>query len=77
LDCLLNFANKGIKTQDNIPEIKGKAIPTQVWTGPEGSRLSLPQFKESAHEGGKFVRPTHWPPFTTLKIFLLLISVRS
>jgi len=25
---------------------KGKAIPLQVWTGPEGSRrMSLPEFK--------------------------------
>jgi hypothetical protein len=35
---------------------KGKAIPTQAWTGPQGSgRLRLP-------EGGKVVSPTHWPP---------------
>jgi len=29
-----------------IPIIKGKAIPLQAWTGPEGSRrLRLPDFK--------------------------------
>jgi len=31
---------------------KGKAIPLQAWTGPEGSgRLRLPDLK-TAHEGG-------------------------
>ena len=39
---------------------KGKAIPVQPWTGPEGARnLRLPQ---SANEGGKVVSPTHRPP---------------
>jgi len=42
---------------------KSKAIPLQAWTGPEGSRsLRLPDFKTSAHEGGKVVSPTHRPP---------------
>jgi len=42
---------------------KGKAIPLQAWTDPEGSRrLRLPDFKKSAHEGGKCVSPTHRPP---------------
>jgi hypothetical protein len=37
---------------------KGKALPLQVWSGPEGSRsLRLP-----AHEGGKVVSPTHRTP---------------
>jgi hypothetical protein len=40
---------------------KGKAIPLQAWTGPEGSRrLRLPDFKK--HEGDKVVSPTHRPP---------------
>jgi hypothetical protein len=30
-----------------------------------------------AHEGGKFVRPMHWPPVPLQKIFLVLISVRG
>jgi len=33
---------------------EGKAILVQNWTGPEGTR-------QSAHVGGKFVSPTHWP----------------
>jgi hypothetical protein len=38
--------------------LKGKAIPLQVWTGPEGSRRSrLPDLlRQSAHEGGKLSR---------------------
>jgi hypothetical protein len=30
----------------NVFNVKGKAIPLQAWTGPEGSRrLRLPDFK--------------------------------
>jgi len=47
---------------------KCKAIPLQAWTGPEGSRrLRLPHFKKSAHECGKVVSPTHWPPLPPRK----------
>jgi len=57
---------------------KGKAVPLQPWTGPEGSRrrVRLPDFK-TTHEGGKVVSPTYWPPFTPQEIFLVLISVRG
>jgi len=41
---------------------KGKTIPLQAWAGPEGSRrLRLPESRQSAHEGGKVVSPTHQP----------------
>jgi hypothetical protein len=41
---------------------KGKVNPVQAWTGGEGSRsLKLPDFKTTAHEGGKVVSPTHQP----------------
>jgi len=41
---------------------KGKAIPLQAWTGPEGSRkLRLPDFKTIGTGGGKVVSPTHRP----------------
>jgi len=41
---------------------KGKTIPLQAWAGPEGSRrLRLPDSRQSAHEGGKVVSPTHRP----------------
>ena len=42
---------------------KGKAIPLQAWTGPEGSRkLRLPDFVTAAQDGGKVVSLTHRPP---------------
>ena len=42
---------------------KVKAVPSQAWTVPEGYRkLRLPDFKTTAHEGGKVVSPTHRPP---------------
>jgi hypothetical protein len=38
---------------------KGKAIPLQAWTGPEGSRrLRLPDLRQLACEGGYGVSPT-------------------
>jgi hypothetical protein len=45
--------------------VKGKAIPLHAMTGPEGSRsLRLPDLRQSAHEGGKVVSPTHRPPLS-------------
>jgi len=49
-----NSGFKGLKLYDDITfwknsrklAVKGKAIPLQAWTGPEGSRrLRLPDFK--------------------------------
>jgi len=41
---------------------KGKAVPLQAWTGPEGSRkLRLPDFVTTAQDGGKVVSLTHRP----------------
>jgi len=37
---------------------KGKAVPLQAWSGPEGSRkLKFPDFMTTAKDGGK-----HWAP---------------
>ena len=42
---------------------KGKAIPLQAWSGPEGSRkLRFPDFMTTAQDGGKVVSLTHRPP---------------
>ena len=36
--------------------IKGKAVPLQAWSGPEGSRkLRFPDFMTTAQDGGKVV----------------------
>jgi hypothetical protein len=43
--------------------IKGKAVPLQAWSGPEGSRkLRFPDFMTTAQDGGKVVSLTHWLP---------------
>ena len=48
--------------------IKGKALPLQAWSGPEGSRkLRFPDFVTTAQDGGKVVSLTHWPPLPTGK----------
>jgi hypothetical protein len=42
---------------------KGKAVPLQAWSDPEGSRkLRFPDYMTTAQGGGKVVRLTHWPP---------------
>jgi len=42
---------------------KGKSVPLQAWTGPEGSRkLRLPDFVTTGQDGGKVVSRTHRPP---------------
>ena len=43
--------------------LKGKSVPLQAWSGPEGSRkLRFPDFMTTAQDGGKVVSPTHRPP---------------
>ena len=43
--------------------VKGKSVPLQAWTGPEGSRkLRFPDFMTTAQDGGKVVSLTHRPP---------------
>jgi hypothetical protein len=43
--------------------IKGKAVPLQAWSGPEGSRkLRFPDFMTTAQDGSKVVSLTHRPP---------------
>jgi len=44
-------------------KVKGKAVPLQAWSGPEGSRkLRFPDFMTTALDGGKVVSLTHRPP---------------
>ena len=51
----VNFMKLGVK--------KGKAVPLQAWSGPEGSRkLRFPDFMITAQDGGKVVSLTHRPP---------------
>ena len=43
--------------------IKGKAVPLQAWSGPEGCReLRFPDFVTTAQDGDKVVSLMHRPP---------------
>ena len=56
-------------------EGKGKSVPLQAWSGPEGSRkLRFPEFMTTAQWCGKVVSLTHRPPLSQ-EILLVLISV--
>ena len=51
------------KNDNKITFNKGKAVPLQAWSGPEGSRkLRFPDFMTTAENGGKVVSLTHRPP---------------
>ena len=47
----------------NFLKGKGKSVPLQAWTGPEGSRkLRFPEFVSTTQDGGKVVSLMHRPP---------------
>jgi len=49
-------------------KIKGKAVPLQAWSGPDGSgKLMFPDFMTTAQYGGKVVSLTHRPPLPPRK----------
>ena len=49
-------------------EGKGKAVPLQARSGPEGSRkLRFPDFMTTAQDGDKVVNLTHRPPLPPRK----------
>ena len=49
--------------QHDVCTVKGKAVPLQAWSGPDGSRkLRFPDFVTTAQDGGKVVSLTHRPP---------------
>jgi len=51
------------KLASSILRVEGKAVPLQVWSGPEGSRkLRLPNFMTTAQDGDKIVSLMHRPP---------------
>jgi len=56
---------------------KGKAVPLQAWTGPEGSRkLRFPDFMTTAQDGGRLSALCTGSLYSQ-KMFLVLISVRG
>ena len=66
-----------IKTQKEVePKVdesvlkstRGKAVPLQAWSGPEGSRkLRFPDFMTTAQDGGKVVSLRHRSPLPPRK----------
>jgi len=46
-----------------IIKLKGKSVPLQAWSGPEGSRkLRFTDFMTTTQDGGKVVSLKHRPP---------------
>jgi hypothetical protein len=57
---------------------KGKAVPLQAWSGPEGPRkLRFQDYMTTAQDGGKVVSLTHRPPLHPQEMLLVLISVKG
>ena len=59
---------------------KGKSVPLQAWSGPEGSKkLRFPYFITTAQDGGKVVSLTHQDAFTPKKYtwYSFLLEVES
>jgi len=58
--------------------VKGKAVPLQTWSGPEGTRnLRFPDYVTTAQDGGKVVSRTHRPPLPSGNASGILIYVRG
>ena len=52
-------------TSDHSVKKKGKAVPLQARSGPEGSRnLRVPDFMKTAKDGDKVVSLTNRPPLS-------------
>jgi len=62
--CFWNTGfNTCINTAINAGINKGKAVPLQAWSGPEGCRkLRFPDFVTTAQDSSKVVSFTHRPP---------------
>ena len=58
-----NYTNPMSRTHLIRQDGKGKAVPLQAWSGPEGSRkLKFPDYMTTAQDGSKIVSLRHRPP---------------
>ena len=59
LNCHMSLVETG---KSRVCFIKGKAVPLEAWSGPEGSRkLRFPDFMTTAQASGNVVSLTHRP----------------
>ena len=62
MPAINGFHIKALRGNGRILYVKGRAVPLQAWSGPEGSRkLRFPDFMTTAQEVGNVVRLTHRP----------------
>ena len=59
-----NYSLHALSLKSKLPVLqKGKSVPLQAWSGPEGSRkLRFPDFMTTAQDGGNFVSLTPLTP---------------
>jgi hypothetical protein len=70
--------NNEVQSRKYSFRVKGKAMPLQTWTGPEGSRrLTLSDFKTFSTWMWRGCQPYTPAAFTPQAIFLVLILVRG
>jgi hypothetical protein len=63
MSCFLDLWSVSLRTEHVKGKDKGKAVPLQACSGPEGSgKLRFPDYMTTAQDGDKVVSLTHRPP---------------